>query len=631
MNWKRFRAVVRGLARESGHEEVVAAAAHLAMPDCTLLESLAPVTTFTEPGKKVVRALGELREYVDHPEFLGRTYVYAKGRRALEKGAFYTPYDLACRLISKMGTQGDEVCDPACGCGSFLVAAGKLLRPERLVGYDTDPEAVELARLAVALHADCPFDIKCRDALSDGHRKLHGDCFDLVAGNPPFIEGRRLPADVISAYKSRFRVASGKVNTAALFVERAFEMLRERGTLGFILPVTLFRNERYLALREFLLEFDFELDRLDERLDGATVEPCLLVARKRKAKALLSVGGREMPRELIAASPSKKLRFDRSPEELRLAARLAKTGMPLAEVCEVRDGINTGFQPFPRMLIGRKDGDGFVSDSGERASFDPRVHKPVIDGGEFREFGPIEWRGRYIRYEKELEKSPAPPSGRRFNCQLRDRAIFEAAPKLLTRQTASRLIAVVDEEGYFVRNTVHVTRIKGEGLSCTALCALFNSRLMNFIYLVESDETGRSFPQVHISELRRLPVVAELLAGGGELDLLGMDLARAKARGALGAGADALAAEVEFLSVQAEAETLIERAYGLARADIEVVGFLMGELPARLPSASPAVVESRVELPASVRFGDLRSLSLQAGFCPASVAALFTGPMKRVG
>ena len=108
-------------------------------------------------------------------------------------------------------------------------------------------------------------------------------------------------------------------------------------------------------------------------------------------------------------------------------------------------------------------------------------------------------------------------------------------------------------------------------------------------------------------------------------------LARAKARGAVGSGADQLAAELEFLSLQAEAETVIEKEYGLSRAGVEVVRFLMGELPARLPSATPAVVESRLNMPERMSFGSLAHLSVRAGFHPASVAALFSEPMKRVG
>jgi hypothetical protein len=222
---------------------------------------------------------------------------------------------------------------------------------------------------------------------------------------------------------------------------------------------------------------------------------------------------------------------------------MERRGTSLGELCEIRDGISTGFQPFPKRLLGCVEDGFFIAQDGTRAPFDPGVHKRIVDGFEFNAFTPIHWSGRYIEYNKEHEHFPPHP-GRPFNCQLRDAAIYDRPEKLLTRQTAKGLIATLDRSRYFVRNSVHVTFPKAASaqtgdvrghdfdfaapakpekspLSLTALCACFNTRLYSDYLVAVTGENGVVFPQVHIADLRSLPVIPELLYPGGELAQLG--------------------------------------------------------------------------------------------------------------
>jgi len=48
--------------------------------------------------------------------------------RRRELGAFYTPSDVADRLVERALPEGAPVvCDPACGDGAFLLAAARRL------------------------------------------------------------------------------------------------------------------------------------------------------------------------------------------------------------------------------------------------------------------------------------------------------------------------------------------------------------------------------------------------------------------------------------------------------------------------------------------------------------------------
>src|SRR3954469_18041918 len=120
----------------------------------------------------------------------------AARRRAL--GAYYTPRDVADRLVA-IALEGAPaaplVCDPACGDGVFLLAAGEALAArgvsrevvarDLLWGVDLDASAVDATRAAIVEWA----------GVSPGDHVVEGDGlaergwaarFDAIVGNPPF-------------------------------------------------------------------------------------------------------------------------------------------------------------------------------------------------------------------------------------------------------------------------------------------------------------------------------------------------------------------------------------------------------------------------------------------------------------
>jgi len=485
-----------------------------------------------------------------------------------------------------------RVVDPACGAGIFLTesfrraferrcagglqpldAARTVLRHE-ITGIDIDSEALAVAAFALrsaafeasGLCENVPLDLRATDALQplpDLDERV-----DVVLGNPPFVEGRGLDDSELGALRERFTcLAKGKVNLFAAFVERGLQMLRPGGVLCFLLPATFQRNERYRALRELLLRYTLEsIEPVAEPAFGdCVVETVILRVRKqppaRGAYVVLS-GGIKAQHDL-PLGPLLRFSTHLAPDLSQQLAGMERRGTPLGELFEVRDGISTGFQPFPLRLLGRVEDHVFVANDGTRTAFDPRKHMKVIDGAEFHAFTPVRWEGRWIEYDKTHEHAPPHP-GRPFNCQLRERAIFDRPEKLLTRQTAKGLIATVDRERFFVRNSVHVTFIKlphqpprpgklerrssvGAGstlengrrasdrftrqYSLPALCACLNTPYYERYYLAVTGEDGKVFPQVHIADLKRLPLLPDLLRPGGALEAMGEELFRLHAPG----------------------------------------------------------------------------------------------------
>src|SRR5438477_7574962 len=112
-------------------------------------------------------------------------------------GAYYTPAPLIKLLLDYAlprrinGTL--KILDPACGQGDFLRAAHQRLHPAhcQLFGVDIDPVAVAQARSDLSCDDVDParFEIETADALLDPPDFLRLQSFDLILGNPPYVNG----------------------------------------------------------------------------------------------------------------------------------------------------------------------------------------------------------------------------------------------------------------------------------------------------------------------------------------------------------------------------------------------------------------------------------------------------------
>ena len=87
---------------------------------------------------------------------------------------------------------------------------------------------------------------------------------------------------------------------------------------------------------------------------------------------------------------------------------------------------------------------------------------------------------------------------------------FEEKEKILWRQTASSLLAVIDNKKRWFRNTIQCGYLKDDYKNTVDLLyalAIFNSKYIDYVYRKMVLETGRVFPQVKIKYLKQLPFI----------------------------------------------------------------------------------------------------------------------------
>lgn len=189
--------------------------------------------------------------------------------QAYHIGRIFTPLRWAIWLVETSGAyqawrDGATVLDPTCGDGVFLEAFVALARRDgvpltpqalqRLAGIEivAADKANAVARIAgrygVSLAADA---ITTTDFVTARFQER----YDVVVGNPPWINFVDLPADLKAAWAPSFithrlvtdkrevLLGGSRTDLAALIVKKALdEVLAERGQAAFFMPLSVFFN-----------------------------------------------------------------------------------------------------------------------------------------------------------------------------------------------------------------------------------------------------------------------------------------------------------------------------------------------------------------------------------------------------
>ncbi len=516
-----------------------------------------------------VDVLGNVYEnYLGHQLKKSKKQEEAGGKnlkKRKEQGIYYTPKFIVdyivqnalgpvldkCKSINDL--QKIKILDPACGSGSFLVAAMNFLikkyeefdtKPDGLLkiqilqnniyGVDLDKQAVELARLNLLLNT---FDSKIKlpgleNNIKNGNSLISGTDeeltkyfgknyrdkkpfnwqeefpdvfkqggFDCVIGNPPW--GANIDEDGEYLKKVFPNSTKEKKDTYKTFIDQSILLLKTTGRIGFVVPNSFLYQPSYEDLKALIARYQYFVVNLGEHIFGNVELPCcILILDKKEAGESFVIDLTKESRELL---PVKILSIDfESSKKISDKERnISKsTGLIFENVLNLKDA---GIQ-YHRSGIGLSNKGG--SDLYERIFCN-------IDENKFKNrketfYGKLLFR-YYIEnttdelfnldYKAVLEKNESVSFSREA---------FEQDEKILWRQTASTILAVLDIKGKWFRNTIQCAWIKKEyknKVSIFYVLAIFNSKYIDYLYRQKVLETGRVFPQVKIKYLRDLPFV----------------------------------------------------------------------------------------------------------------------------
>ncbi len=244
--------------------------------------------------------LGDVKDhdidaFGDAYEYLMTMYASNAGKSG---GEFFTPADVS-ELLTRLGTVGktevNKVYDPACGSGSLLLKAEKVLGHNKVqkgfYGQEINITTYNLCRINMFLH-DIDFDkfdIACEDTLT-APKHWDDEPFELIVSNPPYSikwEGDENPVLINDPRFSPAGVLAPKSKADLAFIMHSLSWLAPNGTAAIVcFPGIMYRGGAEKKIRQYLVDNNFIdcIIQLPSNLFfGTSIATCIMVMKKGKS------------------------------------------------------------------------------------------------------------------------------------------------------------------------------------------------------------------------------------------------------------------------------------------------------------------------------------------------------------
>ncbi len=231
----------------------------------------------------------------DAYEYLMSMYASNAGKSG---GEFFTPQEVS-ELLTRIAVAGktevNKVYDPACGSGSLLLKAAKILGKENVrqgfYGQEINLTTYNLCRINMFLHdIDYDkFDIAHEDTLvSPQHRD--DEPFEVIVSNPPYSikwEGDDNPVLINDPRFSPAGVLAPKSKADLAFIMHALAWLATNGTAAIVcFPGIMYRGGAEKKIRQYLIANNFIdcIIQLPSNLFfGTSIATCIMVLKRNKS------------------------------------------------------------------------------------------------------------------------------------------------------------------------------------------------------------------------------------------------------------------------------------------------------------------------------------------------------------
>lgn len=243
--------------------------------------------------------LGDVKDhdidaFGDAYEYLMTMYASGAGKSG---GEFFTPADVS-ELLTRLGTVGkrevNKVYDPACGSGSLLLKAEKVLGREAVrngfFGQEINITTYNLCRINMFLHdiGFDKFDIACEDTLT-APQHWDDEPFELIVSNPPYSikwAGDDNPLLINDPRFSPAGVLAPKSKADLAFIMHSLSWLAANGTAAIVcFPGIMYRGGAEQKIRKYLTDNNFidcVIQLPGNLFFGTSIATCIMVLKKGK-------------------------------------------------------------------------------------------------------------------------------------------------------------------------------------------------------------------------------------------------------------------------------------------------------------------------------------------------------------
>jgi len=342
-------------------------------------------------------------------------------------------------------------------------------------------------------------------------RRVSG--FDCVIGNPPWVDLKGHPANLLKYYFNKYYSTENRINLYSIFIEKSLNILNNKGIFGFVIPNSLLYQSSYEKIRKIILK-DWNVDSIvrlpDNVFSAVKAETIIVTINKTAEQTHCLLYDRNDTISFIGTETAKKIKNIQSKEwinndfsafdifsnfsEKELLKKIEINKTELSELCDFTLGI-TPYDKYKGHSQKQITERVFHSICPKDNTF-----KPLLEGADVKRYF-VKWgKKEYISYGDWL----GAPRQKKFFTN----------PRILVRQIVSgnplRIYAgYTEDELYNVQSIFNIVAKENTNLNLKYLLAILNSNLMNFYHSHKYLDLSKNlFQKILIQNCKKFPIKA---------------------------------------------------------------------------------------------------------------------------
>lgn len=408
-------------------------------------------------------------------------------------GSYYTPQKIVYNMTKDFDlSNGALFFDPCCGSGAFLLTVSAN-EPNQIFGVDKDKVAVLISKINLLLkYKDKEFfpQVYCIDFLMDRsimqQHPIFEKKFDYIATNPPW--------GAVNSKSNIYAITSKE--TFSYFFVKAFEQLKENGTIKFLFPEAILNVKVHKDIRQFILDHAglVSITIYDDRFSGVTTKYIDIECGNGAYKNSFNVytGSKKRTVEMKTVQETENLVFNLlSDYDLSIIKLVKSIGKYSLQNSIWALGIVTGDNKS-KLFSEYHDGMERIYTGKE---IQPYVLRPATN---------------YILYDRANLQ------------QVAKEEIYRAPEKLVYKFISNKLVFAYDNSASLFLNSANILIPNIPSMSIKSVMAFLNSSLFQFMYIklfgevkiLKGNLIELPFPELSTTDNATITSLVDELLGG---------------------------------------------------------------------------------------------------------------------
>jgi hypothetical protein len=314
--------------------------------------------------------------------------------------------------------------------------------------------------------------------------------FDVVIGNPPYIQGN-LANDFVNLFNKIYEVAQYKINSYNLFFELSLKILKQYGYTAYITPKSFLTNKHNNKLRKYLVQqtqikeiIDFDIHVFQK----VNEDVCVTIFQKSydNKNNKIEIFKCEDLSAINTNIVNKIYQYEIKPESYVININIdSMSKMIISRINDSSQNLGNCFSAY--FGIQTHDKNKYVSSDRKGNSY-----KPVIDGRDIFKYY-IKTPQKFVDFRKETIKS-----GGKKEIYMNSR--------IVTRQINKYPEFALISPNIYTLNTVYNIYPINKNISLKYCLSIINSNMIKFYWLLNYYDNKATYPKVKKEYIESIPL-----------------------------------------------------------------------------------------------------------------------------